>query len=131
MAAISDYLENKLLDHVLKDGSATFTEPTVVKLALFTQSPTDTGATTNEVSAGGNAYARQTITFGSAAASGTISNTADITFTNMPGITVSHVGIFADATDNMLFHGALSSNKAVDAGDTFKISTGDLDISLD
>ena len=24
MAAISDYLENKLLDHVLKNGSATF-----------------------------------------------------------------------------------------------------------
>ena len=129
MAAISDYLENKLLDHVLKDGSATFTEPTVVKLALFTQSPTDTGSTTNEVT--GGSYARQTITFGTGAASGTISNTADIEFTSMPGATVTHVGIFADATDNMLFHGALSSSKAVDAGDTFKISTGDLDISLD
>jgi hypothetical protein len=129
MAAISDYLENKLLDHVLKDGSATFTEPTVVKLALFTQSPTDTGSTTNEVS--GGSYARQTITFASSAASGTISNTADIEFTTMPGATVTHVGVFADATDNMLFHGALSSSKAVDAGDTFKISTGDLDISLD
>ena len=129
MAAISDYLENKLLDHVLKDGSATFTEPTVVKLALFTQSPTDTGSTTNEVS--GGSYARQTITFASSAASGTISNTADIEFTTMPGATVTHVGVFADATDNMLFHGALSASKAVDAGDTFKISTGDLDISLD
>ena len=54
------------------------TEPTIVKLALFTQSPTDTGSVTNEVTAAGNAYARQTIAFASSAASGTISNTSDI-----------------------------------------------------
>ena len=126
MAAISDYLENELLDHVLKN--AAYTAGSTVKLALFTSNPTDAGSGT-EVS--GGSYARQTITFGTAASSGTISNTADITFTAMPAASVTHVGIYEHNTNYLLFHGALSSTKSVDAGDTFKISTGDLDISLD
>jgi hypothetical protein len=126
MAAISNYLENELLDHVLK--AAAYTAGASVKLALFTSNPTDAGSGT-EVS--GGSYARQTITFGTAASGGTISNTADITFTTMPAATVTHVGIYEHTSDNLLFHGALSSSKSVDAGDTFKISTGDLDISLD
>jgi hypothetical protein len=50
----------------------------------------------------------------------------------MPAATVTHVGVRdAASAGNLLFHGALSSSKSVDAGDTFKIATGDLDISLD
>jgi hypothetical protein len=126
MAAISNYLEDELLDHVLKN--AAYTAGSTVKLALFTSNPTDAGSGT-EVT--GGSYARQTITFGTAASGGTISNTADITFTTMPAASVTHVGIYEHTTNNLLFHGALSSTKSVDAGDTFKISTGDLDISLD
>ena len=126
MAAISNYLENELLDHVLKN--AAYTSPTTVYLALYTSNPTDADSGT---AVSGGSYARQAITFGSVASGGTISNTADITFTAMPGATVTHVGIYEHTTNNLLFHGALSSSKSVDAGDTFKISTGDLDISLD
>ena len=31
----------------------------------------------------------------------------------------------------MLVHGALTSSKAIDSGDVFRIPTGDLDITLD
>jgi hypothetical protein len=129
MAAISDYLENKLLDHVLRNTS--LTSPSAVFLALYSASPTDTGAAGTEIS--GGSYARQTITFG-AAASGTISNSAEISFTTMPACTVAFIGVhdhLTNANANMLFHGALSASKSVDAGDTFKIAIGDLDISLD
>ncbi len=127
MAAISNYLENELLDHVLKN--AAYTSPTTVYLALYTSNPTDADSGTE---CSGGSYARQSITFGSVASGGTISNTADITYTSMPATTVTHVGIHDHVSaGNLLFHGALSSSKSVDAGDTFKISTGDLDISLD
>jgi hypothetical protein len=126
MTAISNYLENKLLDHTLRNTS--YTSPTTVYLALYTSNPTDADSGT-EVS--GGSYARQTVAF-SAAASGTISNSADITFTSMPAATVTHVGVRdASSAGNLLYHGSLSSSKSVDSGDTFKISTGDLDISLD
>jgi hypothetical protein len=126
MAAISNYLENALLDHVLRNTA--LTSPTTVYLALYTSSPTDADSGT-EVS--GGSYSRQSASF-SAAASGTISNSADISYTSMPAATVTHVGVRdAASAGNLLFHGALSSSKSVDAGDTFKIATGDLDISLD
>ena len=49
-----------------------------------------------------------------------------------PAVTVTHIGVYDHVSaGNLLFHGALSSSKAVDAGDTFKIAIGDLDISLD
>ena len=124
MAAISNYLENELLDHVLKN--AAYTSPSAVYLGLYTSNPTDADSGT-EVDVD-----RQAITFGAVASGGTISNTADITFTTMPAAAVTHVGIHDHVSaGNLLFHGALSSTKSVDAGDTFKISTGDLDISLD
>jgi len=52
MAGKSDYLENKVLDHVLRNTS--YTPPATVYLGLFTANPTDAGGGT-EVS--GNAYA--------------------------------------------------------------------------
>jgi|TARA_Y100000034_G_scaffold31591_1_gene38598 hypothetical protein len=126
MAAISDYLENKLLDHVMRNTA--YSSPSDVYLALFTSNPTDAGTGT-QVS--GGSYARQAIICG-ASSSGTISNSAEISFTSMPAVTVTHIGVYdASTSGNLLFHGALSSSKSVDAGDTFKIAVGDLDISLD
>lgn len=128
MAGISDYLENKILDHMLRNQA--FTPPTTVYLALFTSDPGDDASGT-EVS--GGSYAREAITFGSAASGGQISNTADITFTTATASwgTVTHVGIFDAATvGNLLWHGALSASKTVGDGDTFKVNTGDLDVSV-
>lgn len=123
---ISDYLENKLLDHFL--GTTTYTKPTTVYVALYTVAPSDAGGGT-EVA--GGSYSRQVATF-SSASSGTTSNSSNIDFTNMPACTVTAIGIHDNATTgNLLVWGTLTANKSLDAGDTLRIATGDLDISLD
>lgn len=123
---LSNYLENKLIDHFL--GTASYTMPTNVYVALYTVTPGEAGGGT-EVT--GGSYARQVATF-SAAASGATSNDSNIDFTNMPAATVVAIGIFdALTTGNLLLYGSLTTNKTTDAGDTLRIATGDLDISID
>lgn len=132
MAAMSDYLENLLLNFVLRGNPGSVTAPATVYLALYTSNPTD-GDTGTEVSSTGTTYARQAITFG-APASGATENTTDITFqvATADWGTITHIGV-RDASTNghLLFHGALTSSKTVATGDQFKIASGDLDISLD
>ena len=123
---LSNYLENKLLDHFL--GTTSYTMPTPVYVGLYTVAPSDSTAGT-EVS--GGSYARQTATF-SAASAGATSNDANIDFTNMPSATVVAIGISDAITGgNLLVWGTLTANKSLDAGDTLRIATGDLDISID
>lgn len=126
MSAASNYLENELLDHVFKNLA--FTSPTTTYLALFTTDPTDAGSG-NEVS--GGSYARQTISWGTTSG-GSLSSNADINFADMPAVTVTHVGIYdASTAGNLLWHGALSSSKTVNSGDTFSITSGNLTVTLD
>ena len=123
---LTNYLENKLIDHFL--GTTTFTKPSAVYVGLFTVTPGEAGGGT-EVT--GGSYARQTETF-TAASSGATSNDANIDFTGMPAATVVAIGIFDALTSgNMLLYGSLTTNKTTDAGDTLRIATGDLDISID
>lgn len=123
---LSNYLENKLIDHFL--GTTSYTMPTPVYVALYTVTPSDAGGGT-EVT--GGSYARQTAAF-AASSSGATSNSANIDFTNMPAATVVAIGIHDALTSgNLLLWGTLTSNKTTDAGDTLRIATGDLDISID
>lgn len=126
MSAMSDYLENEILDHILSVGS--YTMPSAVYVGLSTGSFGDDNSGT-ELS--GNNYSRVAATF-SAAASGTTSNSAAIEFAAATGTwgSISHFGIFdASASGNLLIHGAFSSAKTIENGDVLKISTGDLDIT--
>lgn len=134
----SDFLENELLDHVLK-GLA-YTVPATVGLALYTTATTDAGGGTEVPNA--NAYARLEVegatgrTFATAAA-GTTDNDQEWAFAAASGGnwgTVTHVAIVDSITfggGNFLFHGALTVTKQIDDGDTFKFATGDLDVTLD
>lgn len=123
---LTNYLENKLIDHFL--GTASYTMPTDVYVALFTVSPGEAGGGT-EVT--GGSYARQIATF-TAASSGATSNDSNVDFTGMPAATTVAIGIFDALTSgNMLLYGTLTTNKTTDAGDTLRIATGDLDISID
>lgn len=127
MSAISDYLENKLVDHVLRNTA--YTSPTTVYLALYTTNPTDAD-TGSEVAGGG--YARQAVTF-SAPSDGATSNVGAIEFPEATEAwgTITHFGIRDAVTaGNLLFHGALTTPKAIDAGEVFRAKEGDLDVSL-
>lgn len=131
--AMSNYLENKLQDHVL--GGPDYARPATVYVALFTADPGETGAT-GEVS--GGSYARAAVTNNStnwpAASGGVKSNGTTITFPTATASwgTITHMAIFDAATaGNMLYHGALSASKTVGNGDTFDFPAGNISITFD
>ena len=70
MAEFSNYLENAIINAVLRNTS--YTSPTTVYVGLFTNDPTDADAGT-EVS--GGSYARVSVTFG-APSNGVSTNSA-------------------------------------------------------
>ena len=126
MSALSDYLENEILDHIL--GTGAYTMPTNVYVGLSTGSFVDDNSGT-ELS--GSGYTRKVASFG-AASSGTASNDAAIEFPAATGSwgTVSHFGIFdASSSGNLLIHGALTSSKVIESGDILKVAIRDLDIT--
>jgi len=144
MASMSDYLENKLIDHIFRATS--YTMPATLYIALYTASPTDTGGGT-EVT--GGSYARValnpsvsnwlstngTASGASSGTGGTTSNNATITFpaptANWGSIT--HVAITdASSAGNVLFWSALTIPKTVNNGDaapSFAVSA--LSVQLD
>ena len=127
MAAISNYLENALINATLRNTA--YTSPATVYVALFTTDPTDAGSGT-EVS--GGSYARIAATFG-APSNGSSATSADVEFAQATGTwgTVTHFGIYdALTTGNLLYHGALTASKTIDTGDVFKIPTGSLTVTL-
>jgi len=126
MSAMSDYLENEILDHIL--GTGAYTMPSTVYVGLSTGSFNDDNSGT-ELS--GSGYARQSIAF-NAATSGTADNSGAVDFPAATGSwgTVSHFGLFdASTSGNLLIHGALTASKVVDTGDILRIAAGDMDIT--
>lgn len=122
--SLSNYAENKVLDHIL--GTTSYTMPTAY-LALYTVAPTDSTSGT-EVT--GGSYVRKAVAF-SAASSGATSNSGNIDFTGMPACTVVAVAVCdALSSGNIIVYGTLNANKVVAAGDTLRIATGDLDITI-
>ncbi len=124
---MSNFLENALINATLRN--TTYTSVATVYVSLWTSDPTDAGSGT-EVS--GGSYARTAVTFG-APSNGASLNSADVTFPTATAswATVGWIGINDAATSgNLLYHTALDTAKAIDSGDIFKISTGNLSVTL-
>lgn len=94
MSASSNYLEDKLLDHVLRGGASDYPNPGNVFLALFSGTASDVLAAleagTKSKSGSANwghyeinnaGYSREQLTFGTDASGGSISTTGNATFT--------------------------------------------------
>ena len=127
MSEMSNYLENALINVTLR--ATAYTAPTTVYVALFTTDPTDAGSGT-EVT--GGSYARTAVTMG-APSNGVSLNSADVTFPTATASwgTVGWIGINdASTSGNLLYHSPLDTSKTIDSGDIFKISTGNLSITL-
>ena len=127
MAAMSNYLENALINATLRNTS--FTSPTTVYVGLYTTDPTDANTGT-EVS--GGSYAREAATFG-APSNGASLNSAIIEFNQATATwgTVAYMGISDALTGgNLLFHGALTGSKVIENGDVFKFGTSSLSVTL-
>ena len=126
MAAMSNYLELKMLDHFL--GTASTSAPANVFLSLWTSDPTDAGSGT-ELS--GSAYVRMDINF-AAASGGAASSNSTVTFPTATGSwgTITHIGIHdAVSSGNLLYHSALTASKAIASGDVFQVASGAITIT--
>ncbi|MBA7687192.1 hypothetical protein ES703_95653 [subsurface metagenome] len=127
----SDYLANKLLDHIFK--TAPYSQPTNIFVALATATigDSDTGTTITEP---GENYARKGHDAYDAAAAGASENTGEITFVTATASwgTVTDVALVDAATvGNILFYAALDESKAIGNGDTAKFNDGALDFTMD
>ena len=125
--SVSNEFETRVLNYVLTTSSVT--RPTTWRVALYTSAPSDTGGGT-EVS--GGAYARQSVAF--TVSGNTASNTASVEYPTATASygTVTHVGVFDAASGgNLIAYAALTTSKAIDTGDVFRLPAGDLDITLD
>lgn len=125
----SDYLENAILNHTLRNTP--YTPPATIYVGLFISAPTDSAPGT-EVT--GNGYARQAVTFG-APSGGSCSNSNLITFpTGSPGGfgTVVALGLFDAASGgNYLRHASVVAPKTFAAGDAPKFEIGQIVITED
>lgn len=135
MANASDYLEVELRKHIFRTGS--FTKPTVLGVALFTVTPSDSGGGT-EVT--GGSYARVDVPpldanwTAASATDGLTDNAAAITFPTPSANwgTVVAFGIF-DATSggNLLVWGPITPNKTINNGDPApSFAIGALDVTI-
>ena len=130
MSSFTDYTENLALTYLFTTGSAT--RPTAWYVGLFTAAPSDTGGGT-EVS--GSGYAR--VVTGTISGSGTattFTNAAAIEFAAASGGnwgSIGWAGIFTASTGGTLLAWApLTTAKAINDGDIFRIPASSLSITL-
>jgi hypothetical protein len=141
---LTDYLENKIIDHLFRGTS--YTAPSTLYVSLHTAACSDS-STGTEVS--GGSYARVAVTSNgtnwantqnsgtgvSTGTSGTTSNSSAITFPAPTANwgTVTHFGIFdASTSGNMLLCQALTVSKTINNGDAApSFAAGALTIQID
>ena len=136
--SFSDYLEDKILEHVF--GGNAYTAPATLYVGLQTSASSDSAAGT-EVS--GGSYARQTASFTVSGTNPTeAATTAAIEFpvATADWGTVAYAAVYDAATGgNMLAYAQLTDPadfvtalpKTIETGDVFRISSGNLKIRLD
>lgn len=122
----TDYLENKLLDHHLRNTA--YTPPSTVYMALFTAvASLETGSVTELPIA--NGYGRVAVTF-AAASGGSSSNSVQVTFAVATGGNwgnLTHWGLYDAATGgNMLRGNPLAVPKTINVGDQLIFPIGNV-----
>ena len=144
MSAMTNYLENKLIDQIFRGQGFSF--PSTLYFALFTAAPSDVGGGT-ELS--GSGYSRTAVsasltafagtqekgsTAASTGTSGVTSNNLDVEFPTALADwgTATHVAILDAATGgNLLLYGELSKAKVIKAGVAPKFKPGTMVLTLD
>jgi hypothetical protein len=138
MSAASDYLEGKLVEHVLRNVA--FTSPTKTYISLHTAAPGDTGA--NEVSTGTfPAYVRKDAANGgaqsgawTAQSGGVCKNALQLIYAVYDGasaLTITHFCVWDAVTaGNCLLNGTLAASRTLNPGDVFVIDVQKLTVSV-
>ena len=131
--SLTDTAEAIVLNALNTNTATGITLPLLCAL-ITTATPSTDASAGSEVVAGGNAYARQSVTMGSASGTSpaSSSNTNTLTWSNMPAVTVGGVEIYdSSGTPKRLWYSTLAANKTTAAGDTFQIAIGQLSITCD
>jgi hypothetical protein len=123
---LTDVAENTVLNAINGVAASLYTTP--LKLRLMTANGTD-AANGTEVT--GGSYVSQTIVF-TTATTGTASNTAQIQYAGMPACTVVGFEIWdSNATPKRIWQFPATTNRVVNAGDTYNVAIGAIVTSLD
>lgn len=117
-------IANAFLDAL--GNAANYTAPTACWIKLHLGDPGAAGTSNPAAETD-----RQQASFG-AASGGVIATDGDLVWTNVSNTeTYSHISAWdASTAGNFLFSDDLAASKAVTAGDTFTIATGDLTITI-
>ena len=116
--ALHATIANRIADYVCRAVTPpALTSP--IKISLHTADPCATGA--NEVT--GGSYARQSAGY-NAASGGACALAATVSFTGMPAVTVSHIGLWDSAGTPQFVQGAaLAASKTLNSGDTLNLTS--------
>lgn len=142
MSRMTNYLENKLIDHIFRNQA--FSAPATLYISLHTADPGETGA--NELPVSGN-YSRAAIASSLAnwtatqggnagASSGTGGATSNSAAANFPvpsanwGL-VTHFAIWDSAAGgNPLFYAPLTTSKTINANDSVSFAADTLNVTF-
>ena len=131
MGAFSNYIEDKIVEHFLRNNATT--PPATVYVGLFESDPGEAvgGTETAYIN-----YARQVATWTALDANGQTKNAATLTFpangNPAASVTITHLCLFDAATaGNRLFYAALSAPKTLSPGDVLSFATNAVVFGLD
>lgn len=128
--SLTNYLEGKLAEHVLRNMA--YTPAANLYVALHTADPTEAGNVSEVTTAAYTSYARKQVTF-NANSGGMCASAADLTWNiDGSGVTISHISIYdALSAGNPLFYGPLNVAKTMANGEVFRIPAGNLSVGFD
>lgn len=129
--AFSDYLADKLLDHVLK--TAAYTSPTAIYVALCDTTVVDGDTGTSISEPAGGSYARKQNDTWDVASAGASQNTGVMTFVQASASwgTITDVCLVDALTlGNVLIYAVLDAARAIGNLDTAEWAAGAFDITL-
>lgn len=131
MGAFSNYMEEKIVEHFLRNNA--ITPPATVYLALFESDPGEATAGTETAF---TSYARQSSTWTALDANGQTKNSATITFpangNASASVTITHICLFDAATSgNRLLYAQLSAPKTLSPGDVLSFAANAIVFGID
>ena len=131
MGAFSNYMEEKIVEHFLRNNA--ITPPATVYLALFESDPGEATAGTETAF---TSYARQSSTWTALDANVQTKNSATITFpangNASASVTITHICLFDAATNgNRLLYAQLSAPKTLSPGDVLSFAANAIVFGID
>ena len=131
MGAFSNYLEEKIVEHFLRNNA--ISPPATVYVGLFESDPGEAAAGTETAFTG---YARQSSAWTALDVNGQTKNTGALTFpangNASASVTITHIALFDAATaGNRLFYASLSSSKTLSPGDVLSFAANAIVFGLD